>query len=78
LLALIPGSEWPECAAFLFVSAVAVLGFNVGGFFKSSTLVGRQYAYFLNTHIQIIMAVLMLILPFLGKFHKSSLELQSF
>ncbi|KAI6182428.1 MFS domain-containing protein [Aphelenchoides bicaudatus] len=65
LLAIIPASEWPEVGAFLFVAAVAVLGFNAGGFFKSSTLVGRQYAYFLNTHIQAIMAILMLIIPFL-------------
>jgi TRAP-type uncharacterized transport system fused permease subunit len=36
-----------------------------GGFFKSSTLVGRQYAYFLNANIQAIMCVTILVIPFL-------------
>jgi hypothetical protein len=53
LLALIPASDWPEVGVMFFFSAVAILGFNAGGFFKSSTLVGRQYAYFINVHIQV-------------------------
>lgn len=53
LLAIIPGSDWAPFAVFLYICAVAILGFNAGGFFKSSTLVGRQYAYFLNAHVQV-------------------------
>lgn len=67
LLAFIPGHDWPKCAVILYISAVAILGFNAGGFFKSSTLVGKQYAYFINTHIQAIMSALIFIIPFIGK-----------
>ena len=38
--------------SFIILS-VAMLGFNTGGFFKSSTLVGRQYAYFICAKIQV-------------------------
>lgn len=55
ILALIPANDWPEFGAFLFFAAVAILGFNAGGFFKSVTLFGRQYAYFINVHIQVWM-----------------------
>lgn len=54
LLAIIPAGDWKEFAAIVYVVAVAILGFNAGGFFKASTLVGRQYSYFLNAHIQVI------------------------
>lgn len=48
--------------SFIILS-VAMLGFNTGGFFKSSTLVGRQYAYFICAKIQIIMCISMLLVP---------------
>uniref|UniRef100_A0A915D302 Uncharacterized protein n=1 Tax=Ditylenchus dipsaci TaxID=166011 RepID=A0A915D302_9BILA len=62
-LAIVP-VEHHVLALLCIIMSVSVLGFNTGGFFKSATLVGRQYAYFVNTNVQIIMCVAMLTVPF--------------
>lgn len=54
LLAIIPTANLHYLALALLVFATTILGFNVGGFFKSATLVGQQYAYFVNTIVQVI------------------------
>lgn len=51
-LALVP-TDWHVLALLFLVLAVTVLGFNTGGFFKSATLIGRQYAYFVNANVQV-------------------------
>lgn len=53
LLAILPMRDMPSLALFLLICSAAILGFNVGGFFKSSTLVSRQYSYFVNTNVQV-------------------------
>ncbi|KAI1723650.1 major facilitator superfamily domain-containing protein [Ditylenchus destructor] len=63
-LAIVP-VEWYVTALVFIILSVTILGFNTGGFFKSATLVGRQYAYFVNTNVQVIMCVAMLTVPFL-------------
>ncbi|KAE9550455.1 hypothetical protein FO519_006320 [Halicephalobus sp. NKZ332] len=47
---------------FLILSAT-VLGFNTGGFFKSATLVGRHFAYFINSIVQLIACLALLLDP---------------
>ncbi|KAI6203438.1 hypothetical protein M3Y94_00556300 [Aphelenchoides besseyi] len=49
----------------LYITAVGILGFNAGGFFKSSTLVARQYAFFVNANIQAIICIVILLNPIL-------------
>ncbi|VDO10802.1 unnamed protein product, partial [Brugia timori] len=52
-------------ALFFLISSTTILGFNTGGFFKSCTLVGRQYSYFVNAIVQVIMCIAMLTVPFI-------------
>ncbi|KAI6233056.1 MFS domain-containing protein [Aphelenchoides fujianensis] len=66
LLAVLPPLvDSAPFALVLYTLAVGILGFNAGGFFKSSTLVARQYAFFLNANIQAIMCLLILLNPLL-------------
>lgn len=53
LLAILPDEVPPLLAVVLLTGAAAFLGFNVGGFFKSATLIGRQHAYFINVVVQV-------------------------
>ncbi|MFH4978875.1 hypothetical protein AB6A40_005584 [Gnathostoma spinigerum] len=48
---------------FLLISSAAILGFNTGGFFKSSTLVARQFSHLVNAVVQVIMCLAMLTVP---------------
>ncbi|KAF7637811.1 hypothetical protein Mgra_00002785 [Meloidogyne graminicola] len=52
-----------EFVLIFIIISVGILGFNTGGFFKSATLVGRQYAYIICAKIQIIMCISMLLVP---------------
>jgi hypothetical protein len=44
-------------ALLFIILCVTVLGFNTGGFFKSATLIGRQYAYFIGANIQVVVHI---------------------
>uniref|UniRef100_F1L3E6 Sialin n=1 Tax=Ascaris suum TaxID=6253 RepID=F1L3E6_ASCSU len=62
-LALLPDSL-PLVALACLIGSATILGFNTGGFFKSCTLIGRQYSHFINANVQMIMCVAMLLVPF--------------
>lgn len=51
-LAFTPSKHY-RLALLFIILCVTVLGFNTGGFFKSATLIGRQYAYFIGAKIQV-------------------------
>ncbi|CAG9537643.1 unnamed protein product [Cercopithifilaria johnstoni] len=63
-LAYTPANRTITALIFL-ISSTTILGFNTGGFFKSSTLVGRQYSYFINAIVQLVMCIAMLTVPFI-------------
>lgn len=44
-------------------AAGSLLGFNVGGFFKSATLVSRHHSHFVMGVVQMLMCVCMLLVP---------------
>ncbi|VDK84477.1 unnamed protein product [Litomosoides sigmodontis] len=62
-LAYTPADRTTVALIFL-ISSTTILGFNTGGFFKSSALVCRQYSYFVNAIVQLIMCIAMLTVPF--------------
>ncbi|KAM3722414.1 Sodium-dependent phosphate transport protein [Dirofilaria immitis] len=62
-LAYTPANRATIALIFL-ISSTTILGFNTGGFFKSCTLVGRQYSYFINAIVQVVMCAAMLTVPF--------------
>ncbi|KAK0426788.1 hypothetical protein QR680_009901 [Steinernema hermaphroditum] len=64
LLAIAPDST-PFLSLCLLIACAAVLGFNTGGFFKSATLVGRHYSQIVNAHVQFIMCLAMLTVPYI-------------
>ncbi|VDM23220.1 unnamed protein product [Wuchereria bancrofti] len=63
-LAYTPANRTIVALIFL-ISSTTILGFNTGGFFKSCTLVGRQYSYFVNAVVQVVMCIAMLTVPFI-------------
>uniref|UniRef100_A0A0R3S6D8 MFS domain-containing protein n=1 Tax=Elaeophora elaphi TaxID=1147741 RepID=A0A0R3S6D8_9BILA len=63
-LAYTPANRTTLALIFL-ISSTTILGFNTGGFFKSCTLVGRQYSYFVNAIVQVVMCIAMLTVPFI-------------
>ncbi|EFO17360.2 hypothetical protein LOAG_11139 [Loa loa] len=63
-LAYTPANQTTIALIFL-ISSTTILGFNTGGFFKSCTLVGRQYSYFVNSIVQVVMCIAMLTVPFI-------------
>ncbi|TKR59773.1 hypothetical protein L596_029400 [Steinernema carpocapsae] len=63
LLAVVPVSL-RLLSLCLLIGCASILGFNTGGFFKSATLVGRHYSHIVNAHVQVIMCVAMLTVPF--------------
>ncbi|VDO45269.1 unnamed protein product [Onchocerca flexuosa] len=66
LIALAYTSANRTTLALIFLtSATTILGFNTGGFFKSCTLVGRQYSYFVSAIVQVVMCIAMLTVPFI-------------
>ncbi|VDN05036.1 unnamed protein product [Thelazia callipaeda] len=62
-LAYTPTSRTTLALTFL-ISSTAILGFNTGGFFKSSSLVAQEFSYFINTIVQVVMCTAMLTVPF--------------
>uniref|UniRef100_A0A914V8C5 Major facilitator superfamily (MFS) profile domain-containing protein n=1 Tax=Plectus sambesii TaxID=2011161 RepID=A0A914V8C5_9BILA len=50
-------------ALVLLFAAGSLLGFNVGGFFKSATLVSRHHSHFVMGVVQMLMCVCMLFVP---------------
>ncbi|VDM44865.1 unnamed protein product [Toxocara canis] len=64
LLAVLPPSK-PMVALACLIGSTTILGFNTGGFFKSATLIGRQYSHFINANVQVIMCMAMLTVPFI-------------
>uniref|UniRef100_A0A915Q470 Major facilitator superfamily (MFS) profile domain-containing protein n=1 Tax=Setaria digitata TaxID=48799 RepID=A0A915Q470_9BILA len=63
-LAYTPASQ-TTIALICLISSATILGFNTGGFFKSCTLVARQYSYFVSAIVQVIMCTAMLTVPFI-------------
>ncbi len=49
----------------LLVCAAAILGFNAGGFYKSATLVGRQFSPTVMGFVQLISCFILLVVPFI-------------
>ncbi|KAL3997202.1 putative integral membrane protein [Acanthocheilonema viteae] len=60
-LAYTPANQTTLALIFL-ISSTTILA---GGFFKSSILIGRQYSYFINAIVQLVMCIAMLTVPFI-------------
>lgn len=61
-LAFAPEDE-PIVALVGLICATSVLGFSTGGFYKSATLVSRQYSHFVMGKVSLILCVTLLIVP---------------
>ena len=63
LVALIASVDTQIISIILIILAATILGFNVGGFFKASTLVSRQFSHFVNAHLQVLACLALLFVP---------------
>jgi hypothetical protein len=50
------------------IASTCILGFNSGGFFKSSQMVSRQHSHFTLANIAFLNCVCMLFVPLLNEF----------
>uniref|UniRef100_A0A914XM53 Major facilitator superfamily (MFS) profile domain-containing protein n=1 Tax=Plectus sambesii TaxID=2011161 RepID=A0A914XM53_9BILA len=66
-LAFVPPSE-AMLALVALICATSILGFNSGGFFKSTQLLARHHSHFIMGHISLINCVCMLVVPILVDF----------
>jgi len=63
LIALIASEDTQIISIIFLILSAATLGFNTGGFFKSATLVGRHFSYFINSVVQLIACLALLLDP---------------
>uniref|UniRef100_A0AC34FJ89 Uncharacterized protein n=1 Tax=Panagrolaimus sp. ES5 TaxID=591445 RepID=A0AC34FJ89_9BILA len=61
-----PNSQGTLCLCLL-IASTCILGFNSGGFFKSSQMVSRQHSHFTMANISFINCICMLLTPLLNE-----------
>ncbi|CAD5209003.1 unnamed protein product [Bursaphelenchus xylophilus] len=58
-----------DCLTVIIISAaIVVLGLDAAGFFKSSTVIGRQYSHYINIYVQTVAGLSILLSPLLVQF----------
>lgn len=67
VLALIDPRKNPSLCLIVLIASTSILGFNSGGFFKSSQMVSRQHSHFTLANISFLNCVCMLIVPLLNE-----------
>ncbi|CAD5206327.1 unnamed protein product [Bursaphelenchus okinawaensis] len=63
--AFVQSTELDVVTVVVISLAFIVLGFDAAGFYKSSPVIGRQYAYYINLYIQAIAGFAILLSPLL-------------
>ena len=63
LVALVASENTQVVSIIFLILSATILGFNTGGFFKSATLVGRHFSYFINSVVQLIACLALLLDP---------------
>ncbi|MFH4976099.1 hypothetical protein AB6A40_002808 [Gnathostoma spinigerum] len=66
-LALINPQAHESAALVVLIASTCILGFNSGGFFKSSQMVSRQHSHFTLANIAFLNCACMLIVPLLNE-----------
>ncbi|KAL3096032.1 hypothetical protein niasHS_005791 [Heterodera schachtii] len=67
VLALLNPTKTPALCLVILIASTCILGFNSGGFFKSSQMVSRQHSHFTLANISFLNCVCMLLVPLLNE-----------
>lgn len=67
VLAMLNPQESPNLCLVVLIASTCILGFNSGGFFKSSQQVSRQHSHFTLANISFLNCVCMLLTPLLNE-----------
>ncbi|KAL3113012.1 hypothetical protein niasHT_013477 [Heterodera trifolii] len=67
VLAFLDPITQPSLCLFVLIASTCILGFNSGGFFKSSQMVSRQHSHFTLANISFLNCVCMLLTPLLNE-----------
>lgn len=67
VLAFLKPHEQPDLCLVVLIASTCILGFNSGGFFKSSQQVSRQHSHFTLANISFLNCVCMLLTPLLNE-----------
>ncbi|KAF7635057.1 hypothetical protein Mgra_00005498 [Meloidogyne graminicola] len=67
VLAILDPKKSPTICLIVLIASTCILGFNSGGFFKSSQIVSKQHSHFTLANISFLNCVCMLIVPLLNE-----------
>uniref|UniRef100_A0A914HGJ4 Uncharacterized protein n=1 Tax=Globodera rostochiensis TaxID=31243 RepID=A0A914HGJ4_GLORO len=67
VLAFLDPHSQPTLCLVVLIASTCILGFNSGGFFKSSQMVSRQHSHFTLANISFLNCVCMLLTPLLNE-----------
>ncbi|KAI6203484.1 hypothetical protein M3Y94_00562300 [Aphelenchoides besseyi] len=67
VLALLDPVDQPSLCLIVLLTSTCILGFNSGGFYKSSQMVSRQHSHFTMALVSFLNCVCMLIVPLLNE-----------